>query len=59
MAKTNMFAEGNLVDWKGKTGKITRNDNDFRYWVVEFRDCTRILHYEDLELTLGKDVTDG
>lgn len=55
MAKTNMFKQGDLVTYEGKVGTVLRNDRDFRYWVVELQDCTRILHYEDLQLTFGKD----
>lgn len=51
MAKTNMFTTGDYVTYKNKTGKILRNDKDFRCWRVEFDDCIRILHFEDLELT--------
>lgn len=54
MAKTNMFATGNCVTYKGAVGRILRNDRDFRYWVVEFKDCTRILHYEDLDITFER-----
>lgn len=50
MAKSNLFRTGDRVLYKGKTGQIERNDRDFRYWVVEFKDCTKILHYEDIEL---------
>jgi hypothetical protein len=55
MAKTNMFKQGDLVTYEGKVGTVLQNDRDFRYWVVEFKDCTRILHYEALQLTFGKD----
>ena len=54
MAKTNLFKPGDKAEWRGKVGTITRNDKDFRYWVVEFDDCTRILHFEDIELTYVK-----
>ena len=54
MAKTNMFAQGNLVDWNGEVGKIVRNDKDYRYWVVEFPSHTKVLHYEDLEITFER-----
>lgn len=54
MAKTNLFTTGDTVLYKDNVGLIKRNDKDFRYWVVEFKDCTRILHYEDLELTYGR-----
>jgi hypothetical protein len=55
MAKTNMFKIGDKVEWRGEIGSIIRNDKDFRYWVVEFEDYTRILHYEDIELTFAED----
>jgi len=42
MAETNLFKSGDKVEWEGKIGTIIRNDNNFRYWVVEFSDCTRI-----------------
>lgn len=48
--KTNLFKEGDKVKWLDKTGKILRNDRDFRCWVVEFPGCTLTLHYRDLEL---------
>lgn len=50
MAVTNMFATGDKVLWRGEVGTIKRNDNDFRYWVVEFDKYTQILHYEDLTI---------
>ena len=59
MAKTNMFARGDSVTYKGAVGTILRNDHDYRYWVVEFKGCTRILHYEDLEITFKKEATNG
>lgn len=55
MAKTNMFATGDYVVYKNKTGRILRNDKDFRCWCVEFYDCIRKLHFEDLELTFIKE----
>lgn len=59
MANTNLFKEGDAVNWNGNIGKITANDRDFRYWQVEFKDCIRIIHYEDLELHFDREANGG
>jgi hypothetical protein len=59
MAKTNIFKTGDKVQYRDCIGTIKRNDSDYHYWVVEFKDCTRILHYEDLELTFLKEDYDA
>ena len=51
MAITNLFKPKDKVIWENEIGTIVRNDVDFRYWVVEFDTHTKILHYEDIELT--------
>lgn len=55
MAKTNMFQQGDKVSWRGNIGTVKCNNSDFRYWEVVFSDCTRILHYEDIELHFTKE----
>lgn len=45
MAGTNRFAEGNIVGYDGMIGTVKKNCNDFKYWEVEFKNCTRIIHY--------------
>lgn len=48
MAGTNRFSMGNIVGYDGMIGTVKKNCNDFKYWEVEFKDCTRILHYKDM-----------
>ncbi len=37
------------------TERLTNpNDKDYRYWVVEFPSHTKVLHYEDLEITFER-----
>jgi hypothetical protein len=48
MADTDRFAEGNVVGYDGMIGIIKKNDRDPCYWEVEFKGCTRILHYQDM-----------
>lgn len=53
MAGTNRFAVGNIVGYDRMIGIIKKNCNDFKYWEVEFGDCTRTLHYKDM-IYIGK-----
>lgn len=48
MAGTNCCSEGNIVGYDDMIGIIKKNCNDFEHWEVEFKNCTRIIHYHNM-----------